>query len=168
MTRSVVLGLLAVAAILSSACGRARAAPLEHTFSSPTELARGVLDAIARRDRSALEALAVSDREFRELVWPELPASRPERNLPLDYVWGDLQQKSVGHLRQTLAQHGGRRYALANLEFLGETTSYRTIEVFRKAQLRVRDDRGDEHVVRLFGSILRRGSGFKVFSYVVD
>jgi hypothetical protein len=160
--------MLVAAAILSAACGRARAAPLAHTFSSPTELARGVLDAIARNDRSALEALAVSDREFCDLVWPELPASRPERNLPLDYVWGDLHQKSVGHLRQTLAQHGGRRYVFTNLEFLGETTSYLTFEVFRKAQLRVRDDRGDEHVVRLFGSVLRRGSGYKVFSFVVD
>jgi hypothetical protein len=161
------LGVL-VAALLCPACGRARAASLAHTFTSPADLARAVLDSIARNDRSALEAFAVSDREFRELVWPELPASRPERNLPLDYVWGDLKQKSAGHLRQTLARHGGRRYALVDVEFLGATTSYRTLDVFRKAQLRVRDEGGEEQAIRLFGSILRSGSDYKVFSYVVD
>jgi hypothetical protein len=88
--------------------------------------------------------------------------------VPLDYLWGYLRQKSQGHLRQTLAQHGGHRYALVDVEFLGETTSYATFEVYRKTQLRVRDDRGEERVVRLFGSILRSGSEYKIFSYVVD
>jgi hypothetical protein len=157
-----------VAALLHSACGRAAAAPLEHTFSSPADLARAVLAGIASHDRPALEALALSEREFRERVWPELPASRPERNLPLEYVWGDLRQKSQGHLRQTLAQHGGRRYSLLSIEFVGETTSYPTFEVSRKAEIRVRDDAGREHALRLFGSMLRSGSEYKVFSFVVD
>jgi hypothetical protein len=159
---------LVAASFLSPACDRAKAAPLEHASRSPVDLANAVLDAMAAGDRPALEALALSEREFGERVWPELPASRPERNVPLDYVWGDLRQKSQGHLRQTLAQHGGHRYALVDVEFLGETTSYATFEVYRKTQLRVRDDRGEERVVRLFGSILRSGSEYKIFSYVVD
>jgi hypothetical protein len=164
----VVFVALGAASVLSPACGRAKAAPFEHTFSSPTDLASAVLDAIASRDRLALDALALSAREFRERVWPELPASRPERNLPLDYVWGDLHQKSQGHLGQTLAHYGGRRFALVDIEFLGETTSYPTFDVSRKAQLRVRNDQGEEQVIRLFGSILRSGAEYKVFSYVVD
>jgi hypothetical protein len=167
LPRWLALGALA-AVLLSPACSRAKAAPLEHTLDSPADLATAVLEALARNDRAALAALAISDREFRQVVWPELPASRRERNLPLDYVWGDLRQKSEGHLRQTLAQHGGRRYALVDLEFLGETTAYRTFDVSRKAQLRVRDERGDEQVIRLFGSVLRSGAEYKIFSYVVD
>jgi hypothetical protein len=159
---------LLVAALLSPACSRAKAAPLEHTFSSPVGLAGAMLESIAGNDRPALEALALSEREFRERIWPELPASRPERNLPFDYVWGDLNQKSQGHLRQTLSRHGGRRYTVVDVEFLGETTSYRTFDVFRQAQLRVRDERGEELVIRLFGSVLRSGSEYKIFSYVVD
>jgi hypothetical protein len=155
-------------ALVGSGCGRAGAAPLEHTQGSPVDLARSVLDAVARADRTALERLAISDREFRERVWPALPASRPERNLPLDYVWGDLRQKSAGHLSQTLAQHGGRRYSLVDVAFLGETTPYANFEVLRKAQLRIRDDEGEEQVIRLFGSVLRSGSEYKIFSWVVD
>jgi hypothetical protein len=157
-----------LAALLSPACGRAKAAPLEYTFASPADLARAMLVALGAKDRPTLEALAVSEREFRERVWPELPSSRPERNLPVEYVWGDLFQKSQGHLRQTLGQHGGRRYVLIDIEFLGETTPYTTFDVSRKAQLRVRDERGEELVIRLFGSVLRSGSEYKIFSYVVD
>ena len=167
-THALLLGVLVSAALLNLACSQPKAAPLEHTFSSPAALAQAVLESLARNDRPGLEALALTDREFRERVWPELPASRPERNLPLEYVWGDLKQKSGGHLGQTLAQHGGRRYALVDIEYLGDTTSYATFAVSRRAQLRVRDDQGAEQVVRLFGSILRSGSEHKIFSYVVD
>jgi len=154
--------------LLSSACGRATAAPLQHSFSSPADLAQAVLAGVAMGDRTALEAIALSEREFRERVWPELPASRPARNLPFDYVWEDLSQKSQAHLRQTLGQHGGRRYALIGVEFLGETTPYTTFDVSRKTQLRVRNERGEELVIRLFGSVLRSGAEYKIFSYVVD
>ena len=168
VSRPTLFGVLLAASLMSPACGRARAAPLDHTFSSPADLAGAVLAAIAAKDRPALEALALSEREFRERVWPELPSSRPERNLPFEYVWGDLHQKSHGHLRQTLGQHGGRRYTLIDIEFLGESTSYTTFDVSRKAQLRVRDERGEELVIRLFGSVLCSGSEYKIFSYVVD
>jgi hypothetical protein len=160
--------MLAAAVLALAGCERARAAPLEHTYESPEALARAVLTEIAHNDKDALEALALSEREFRERVWPELPASQPGRNLPMEYVWGDLRQKSVGHLHATLAEHGGRRYDLLRVEFLGETTAFRSFEVTRRAQLHVRDDRGRMHVVRLFGSVLRSGSEHKLFSYVVD
>lgn len=161
-----------IAVVLSCAlpiagCGR-RSTPLSHTFPSADALATAVLDAVARNDGAGLQALALSEVEFREHVWPELPVSRPERGVPFDYVWGDLSQKSRGYLQQTLAAHRGRRYRLVKVEFLGNATRYRTFEVARKAQLIVRDERGQEQAVRLFGSVLKSDSEFKLFSYVVD
>ena len=82
---------VALAAIV--ACSRAP--PLANTHSSASSLASAVLDALARRDRAALKALALNETEFRDHVWPELPAARPERNLPFSYVWGELRQKSL-------------------------------------------------------------------------
>jgi hypothetical protein len=155
-------------AVAAAACGRATPPPLDHASDSAEALARRILVAIAENDRQALDALALSEREFRDRVWPELPASRPERNLPLEYVWGDLRQKSTGYLRAMLAQHGGRRYELVRVEYLGDVTPYRSFEVARRAQLHVRDDHGEPQIVRLFGSVLRSSSGYKVFSYVVD
>ena len=134
---------------------------------SADRLAAMVLDAVARNDRPALEALALSEREFRDRVWPYLPAARPERNLPLAYVWGDLRQKSDATLTETLARHGGRRYALTGVEFAG-MSDYGAYRVHREARLLVRDPGGLPAVLRLSGSFLEQGGRWKVFSYVVD
>jgi hypothetical protein len=127
-----------------------------------------VLDAIQRRDIVTLRSLALNEQEFREHIWPELPASRPERNLPFSYVWGDLHQKSEAALVQTLARHGGRRYMLVSVRFGGESTRYPSYTVYRETVLKVRDDAGTEADLRLFGSSLEKDDAWKVFSYVVD
>jgi hypothetical protein len=66
--------------------------PLEHLGGAePTRiagplstLAREVLAALVLRDAGRLRALPLSEGEVRKHVWPELPASRPERNVPFD------------------------------------------------------------------------------------
>jgi hypothetical protein len=127
-----------------------------------------VLDGIARRDTTTLRALALNEHEFREHIWPELPASQPERNLPFSYVWGELRQKSEISLAQTIARYGGRRYALVSVRFAGDTTRYPSYTVYRETVLKVRDDQGVEADLRVFGSSLEKDDTWKVFSYVVD
>jgi hypothetical protein len=141
---------------------------LSNTYPSPEALATAVLNAVERRDTTSLRGLALSEEEFREHVWPELPASRPERNLPFSYVWGDLRQKSDASLERTLARHGGRRYALVSLRAAGETTRYPSYTVSRDTVLRVRDETGVEQEMRIFGSVIQKESAWKVFSWVVD
>ena len=142
--------------------------PLAHTFGSPEAVAEAVLDALAEDDGERLLALALSEMEFRTVVWPELPSSRPERGLPFEYAWGDLHQKSSNELRRLVARAGGRRYELLDMTFDGESTLYETFTVHRDSRLRVRDPEGIERDVRLFGSVLQRGGEYKLFSYVVD
>lgn len=113
-------------------------------------------------------ALAVSEGEFRDLVWPKLPASRPERNLPLDYVWKDLFAKSDANLRGRLAGWQDRGFIVISLEFKGVVEDYGTFTVHRETELRLRDRDGKEQTGRLFGSIIEHQRRFKVFSYVVD
>ena len=127
-----------------------------------------MLAALADRNADYLASLALSELEFRTVVWPELPASRPERGLPFDYVWGDLNQKSTNALRRLLARHGGRRYTLRAVTFRGGTTPYETYRVHREATLDLVDEEGNELTLPLFGSILEREGGFKLFSFVVD
>jgi len=142
--------------------------PLHQTFPSPDALSHAVLAALADEDAGYLASLALSELEFRTVVWPELPSSRPERGLPFDYVWGDLNQKSTNALRRLVARHGGRRYTLRAVAFRGETTPYETYRVHREAILDLLDDEGNELTLPFFGSVLERGGEFKLFSYVVD
>jgi hypothetical protein len=158
---------LVVGALLGGACSPP-VPPLEHGQPSADAVARAVLDALQRRDVAALQALALDEQEFRDHVWPELPAARPERNLPFSYVWGDLHQKSAAALAGVAAAYGGQRYTLKSVRFRGPTSQYDTYLVHRDAELTLQDAAGSEQNARFFGSVLEKDGQFKVFSYVVD
>lgn len=148
-------------------CGCAAPPPLAASAASPRQLAEQVLVAIAANDRSALERLALSEAEFRDHVWPHLPAARPERNLPFGYVWSDLRQKSAAGLGVTLTRHRDRAYELLDVRFDGGRTPYTDVVVHRGAVFDVRGPDGQEEI-RVCGSFLEKGGRWKVFSYVVD
>jgi hypothetical protein len=101
-------------------------------------------------------------------VWPRLPASRPERNLPWDYVWNDLRAKSDAHLRELVARWQDRGEDVVAVTFRGETTDYGPFRVHRESVVSLRDRDGDPRTTRLFGSVIEMHGRFKVFSYVVD
>jgi hypothetical protein len=149
----------------ASACGRVP--PLANTSATPEALASAVLDALSRRDRARLDALGLSEREFRDHVWPDLPAARPERNLPFSYVWGDLRQKSNLSLTRTLETYGGKRLTLQGVTFAG-VTRYARYTVHRDATFEVLDGSGAPQTVRVCGSLLEKDGVWKVFSYVAD
>jgi hypothetical protein len=151
--------------VATNACSRVP--PLANTSGSPEALASAVLAALSRRDRSRLDALAVSEQEFRDHVWPDLPAARPERNLPFSYVWGDLHQKSTLSLARTLETYGGKPHTLQRVKFAG-VTPYARYTVHRDATFEVSDAAGAAESIRVCGSFLEKDGAWKVFSYVVD
>ena len=154
--------------ILACAGCDAPAPPLANTHPSSEALATAVLDALALDDRDRLAALALNGQEFRDVVWPELPSSRPERGVPVSYAWADLRQKSSNALRRLVARWGGRRFTLLGVAWDGETTDYGPFLVHRETRLRLLDESGREVEMHLYGSTLVRGDEHKVFSYVVD
>jgi hypothetical protein len=158
---------LGLAVLWLAGAGCTSTSPLAHTFSTPEAVARAVLEALATGDRARLEALALNEEEFTNHVWPELPAARPERNLPLSYVWGDLRQKSSQTLTSTMVRHSGQRYTLHAVTF-SDVTPYAGFRVHRAATFRVRDAAGRETDIRVCGSMIEQQGAWKVFSYVVD
>jgi hypothetical protein len=158
---------VAGAVIALAAAGCTSQPPLADTFSTPEAVASAVLDAVAAGDRARLDALALSEDEFKNHVWPDLPAARPERNLPMSYVWGDLHQKSRQMQTSALRRHAGKRYELRGVSF-SEVTPYAGFRVHRAATFRVRDAAGQETDLRVCGSMIEQNGAWKVFSYVVD
>ncbi len=159
---------LATAACSTPAEPTRAAAPLANTFESPEALARGVLDALAKRDLAGLRALALTEAEFKAHVWPELPTSRPERNVPFDYAWGQLKQQSDGSLSGTMGRYGGRTLRFLQTRFTGETTQYQTFKVMRESEIVAADESGRELILRLYGSAMVKDGRYKLYSFVVD
>ena len=142
--------------------------PLSDAQPSAEALVREVLRALEHRDRGRLEALAISETEFRDHVWDYLPASRPERNLPISYVWGDLHQKSAGHLERVLGGSGGRHLELVSVQFDTPARSYGPFVIHGSPQVRVRTPEGVEQELSVCGSLLEQAGRWKVFSFVLD
>lgn len=160
------LAAFAAALLSSSACSGTPT--LAAALPSDEALAHAVLDGIARRDADALMGLAVTREEFEEIVWPALPASRPEVGMPASYVWQDTSAKSRAYLASTLAEYGGRRFTLLRVDTRGRTTDHGTHTISRETHLMVRDAAGQQHTLRLFGSIIRQHGRSKVYSYIVN
>ena len=160
------LAALALAALFTAAACAPSAPRFERTFDSPRTLAAAVLLALEANDRVALESIALSELEFREQVFPEMPAWG---KIPMGYVWGDLRQKSRNELNKILAYHGGRAYAVEDVVFDGGATAYETFVVHRKPRLVVRErTTREEKQLALFGSVIQLDGRYKLFSYVVN
>jgi hypothetical protein len=151
--------------VASSACGRG-APRFAHTFESPQALAAAVLAAVEAKDRATLESLALSETEFREQVFPEMPAWG---KIPTTYVWGDLRQKSANQIARLTASLGGRAFAVEDVAFDGGATAYRTFVVHRKPRLVVKElPSGPKRNLAVFGSVIECDGRYKLFSYVVN
>jgi hypothetical protein len=159
------VSLLLLLAVLSGC--QSSPPPLGGTRESAIGLARDVLQALAAGDTAALESLALSEQEFRDHVWPDLPAARPERNLPFSYVWGDLKQKSDTSLRGSLRRMRERSLTLIDVRFGGESV-YGRSRVHRDSVFVVRSPDGATEDLEVCGSLIERDGRWKVFSYVVD
>lgn len=137
-------------------------------FDSPEEAAREALELVAEGDAETLSQLALGEADFREAVYPRLPASRPERNTSAAFLWGMLHQRSRNALAFTLNRHRGQRYELIAVDFVGETTDYGPFQVHRETVLTVETPDGERGTLRLFGSMLEQDGRYKIFSFVTD
>jgi hypothetical protein len=158
---------LLVLAYGTAACAPAPP-PLSHAADSPEALGRAVVERLATRDVAGLRQLMLTRDEFEAHVWPHLPASRPDTNMPMSFVWNRLQQQSEGHLAQTIARHGGQPLTFVGIATTGAASDYGTVRVDRDSMMTVRTASGDVEEVKLFGSIVRQGAHYKVFSYVTE
>ena len=137
-------------------------------FDSPEEAARQALELVAEGDAESLSQLALREGDFREAVYPRLPASRPERNTSAGFLWGMLHQRSRHALAFTLDRHRGQRYELIAVDFVGETTDYGPFQVHRETVLTVSTPDGERGTLRIFGSMLEQDGRYQIFSFVTD
>jgi hypothetical protein len=145
--------------------GRARS--LSYASSSVEELVRNAMRAVSAGDKRTLTALRITEAEFREYVWPELPASKVP-NVTVEFAWNQASLNNHAGYERVLQNHQGRLYEFVSIRFLEGVTDYATFRVHNKAILTVRDEAGQTREVRLFGSVLELDGQYKLFSYVAD
>lgn len=141
---------------------------LSNTFESVYALGEAIVAGVRAGDFETLWSYRIDESEWYHLVWPALPASQPGRNLPWEYAWRDLNQKSRNQLLQTIAAFQDQDFRLVRVEFRDETSDYGGYKVHRDARCVVERADGEIVTLDLFGSVIERRGRFKAFSYVVD
>ena len=141
---------------------------LAPTADSVFELAEILVAAINTNDVDTMVRYAMTESEFYWIVWPELPANRPEVGMPWDWVWRDTNQKSTNAARLMANRHQGQDMRLLRVEFAGETTAHGAYKVHRDARCVVEMPDGEIRTLDLFGSVLEMNGRFKAYSLLTD
>jgi hypothetical protein len=140
---------------------------LEPAFATVDELVAATVTALEAKDLDRLRQLAVTREEFRDLVWPGLDASRPERNLTWEFVWSQHEMRHERGLRRALDQFGGQHLEVRAIRFEG-VTEHGTYRLHRSSTLEVVGPDGSVRTVRVFASVIEAEGRYKIYSFITD
>lgn len=129
-------------------------------------LGREVLTSLSRANTTRLEGYRLSEHEHNDVVWPELPASAPEVNFPMDYAWSNIENRNRKGLVRIIPRFADRALAFREVQCRGETERFVSFAVRTDCWVVfVTGDTLEEWEVQVFKDVLERGDGFKVFRY---
>jgi len=140
-------------------------AALPGSASSLDDLARRVLAALSTRDTATLGALRLSEGEHNQMVWPELPASAPEVNYPVDFAWTNIGIRNRAALATLLYDFRDAEPELTGTECRGPTQSFESFVVHTNCWVEFRTDGGGPRAQQLYKDVLDWDGELKVFRY---
>ena len=139
-------------------------APFSGSGSSLPEVGQRVLEGLAAGDHASLAALRLSREEYVGVVWPELPVSDPALNVPVEYVWADIEARDRSALARLAPQFEGLAAELEDVACTGEVEEFETFRVHTDCRVVLRTPSGN-HRIQLFKDVVERGAGYKLFRY---
>jgi hypothetical protein len=132
---------------------------------SAAALAAAILDALRREDARALRELRVSGGEFTQIIWPEIPQSRPPTNLRPMGAWFFLERYSIAGINEGLLEWGGRDLRLRRISFDIGGVHYPSFHLHHGVRIHVKTPEGDSAVVRFACSFAEHNGKWKVYTY---
>lgn len=138
---------------------------LPGSATSLESLGARVLDALAAGDTLVLEAVRLTETEHNEVVWPELPASRPEVNYPVDLAWQNIELRNRRDRHRILSWYRGRTLDFRGVECRGETRGFASFQVLTDCYIVFDTPVEGRLEAQVFKDVLQRGGGYKIFRY---
>jgi hypothetical protein len=111
----------------------------------------------------SLMMLAVGEDEFRRILWPEFPQSRPVTGLTADDGWGALYPRLLNGCNSALVEHAGGYYAFLRFE-VDSVATYRNFTLHSGVTMVVRDATGAERRMDWLRAIAERKGRYKIYS----
>jgi hypothetical protein len=139
--------------------------------SSLDELLKDFVDALADNDGRRLEALHVTEDEYRQVILPgSVEPGQPPQTISEeggDYFWDLLSTKSAYHRQGILRQYGGRRYEIVDASWRKGIRDWAGYRAYQRLELTLRDEEGKELVLET-GSVAEVRGRFKFISFIRD
>ncbi len=144
------------------------AQPLPGSAPSLEALGRTVWDALVSGDTAALAAVRLTEYEHNELVWPVLPAARPEVDFPVDLAWENIERRNHRARSRLLAAFRDSDAELRATECRGETEEFETFHVLQDCCLVLHHPRRGRLDLQAFRYVHVMNHGYKIFRYYDD
>ncbi len=154
--------------ILSGSCADASTGGgqrLPGSAVSLAELATTVLVGLAAADTLGLESVRLTEFEHNEMVWPELPASAPEVNYPVDLAWKNIWTRNRAALSDLFGVYEDRRLRFVDAECRGPAEAFESFLVHTDCWVTLQRDGELLPPQQLFKDVLDWGGELKIFRY---
>lgn len=132
------------------------------------ELVRKFVEAVAAADTIGLRTMAVTAREFSDLIYPESPYTRPPYRQAPALVWSQIEASGTTGLTRLLRRLGGQSLRYVSHECTGKANIQGSSSIWSGCAVRITSSAGEMANGRLFGSIIERDGQFKFINYAND
>jgi len=127
-------------------------------------LARAICGAFHAESVDSMLALCVNSAEFREILWPEFPQSRPATGIRWDDAWQILWGRLNGGSVASVREYGGHVYTFVRVERTAATVEYKNFKLHNGVTLVLKDDEGQVKRLSWIRSVAERKGRFKIYS----
>jgi len=138
--------------------------PLKGGTRSLDELGVAVCRFLSHSDRDSMNAMCVTDTEFRDIMWREFPQSRPVTGLQWEDGWRVLSMRLQSGCSDAIGQHGGHYWQFLRFERSDSTMRYKNFKLHNGLVLVVRNDTGGIERLGWLRSVIERKGRFKIYS----
>jgi hypothetical protein len=149
--------------------GRRKVGPTAAQFrdgaTSASQLAMVLLDCINRDDYMGLRAVQISFDEFRDILWPEFPQSRPATHVKAEDAWEVLLHSSVTGARRALGEWAGQDLTFEGLSFEKGWTPYANFNLYLGVRIHARTRAGEVVEIKYADGFVERNGQWKVYIY---
>ena len=119
--------------------------------TSPDALVQRLIAALEKNDETALHAVRVNEREYRELIAPgTVPQGNPPRETDAkvtEFYWRMVDAKSRDLGRELLKAYGGQRMTIVSIEYTKQPLEYAWYHAQGEVRVHVKNSEGKEAVV---------------------
>ncbi|MGH7551339.1 MAG: hypothetical protein ACREMD_05970 [Gemmatimonadota bacterium] len=121
--------------------------------------------ALVEHDTTRLLDLMITEREYREILYPAFPAAHPPINARFETLWVTHYPDARRGLMRLLRDYGGRDVPILDLRFERPDQDFVNFVLHETSRVDAEVDGVREDDLRLFGSVVRVGDQWKILSY---